>query len=65
MTDIKLCECGVRPELVYEGGLIDIVICPGCGEESPPFYDGELWAIEAWNKGMRNTGWSKKQRNGN
>lgn len=59
---IKLCECGSQPELVDEGGTIDIVICRGCGAEGPPFMDGDLWAIEAWNKGKRNTGWTKKQR---
>lgn len=51
--ELETCRCGAEPKLVTEGGLIDIVKCSNCGAEGPPFYDGEEWAVEAWNRGER------------
>lgn len=53
MKEPELCVCGVRPVYTEEPGLIDFLVCPNCGIEGKPFYDGSWeWLVSDWNSLM-------------
>ena len=44
------CVCGTKPVYKEESDMIDILVCPKCGLEGSPFYDGAWeWLVKDWN----------------